>query len=82
MKKIVLIEDDPDLYSLIQYNLEKDGFQFAGSQTGEGAMDLFRRERPDLIILDVMLPNASGLAICSAIRRNPELLSSRFSFAN
>ena len=40
MKKIVLIEDDCDLYSLLQYNLEKEGFQFAGSKTGKGATDL------------------------------------------
>ena len=56
MKKIVLIEDDADLYSLIQYNLEKEGFAMVGSQTGKGALELCRRERPDLVILDIMLP--------------------------
>src|SRR5260370_19284679 len=73
MKKIVLIEDDPDLYSLIQYNLEKEGFALAGAQTGKGAIDLCRRERPDLIILDIMLPDSDGLDICKGIRSNPEL---------
>jgi DNA-binding response OmpR family regulator len=73
MKKIVLIEDDQDLYSLIQYNLEKEGFGFAGAQTGKGALDLCRRERPDLIILDIMLPDSDGLEICKAIRANVEL---------
>lgn len=73
MKKIVLIEDDQDLYSLIQYNLEKEGFAMAGSQTGKGAIELFRRERPDLIILDIMLPDSDGLEICKAIRAHPEL---------
>jgi len=75
MKKIVLIEDDADLYSLIQYNLEKEGFAFAGSQTGKGAIELFRRERPDLIILDIMLPDSDGLELCKAIRAHPELAS-------
>jgi len=75
MKKIVLIEDDQDLYSLIQYNLEKEGFAVAGSQTGKGALDLCRRERPDLIILDIMLPDSDGLEICKAIRGNSELAS-------
>ena len=75
MKKIVLIEDDTDLFSLIQYNLEKEGFQFAGQQTGKAALELCKRERPDLIILDVMLPDSSGLEICKAIRGNPELAS-------
>jgi DNA-binding response OmpR family regulator len=73
MKKTVLIEDDPDLYSLIQYNLEKEGFAMAGSQTGKGALELCRRERPDLIILDIMLPDSDGLEICKAIRAHPDL---------
>jgi DNA-binding response OmpR family regulator len=73
MKKIVLIEDDPDLYSLIQYNLEKEGFAIVGSQTGKGALELFRRERPDLVILDIMLPDSDGLDICKGIRAHPEL---------
>src|SRR5678809_784031 len=73
MKKIVLIEDDADLYSLIQYNLEKEGFAFAGSRSGRGAIDLCRREKPDLIILDIMLPDSDGLEICKSIRQHPEL---------
>ena len=73
MKKIVLIEDDADLYSLIQYNLEKEGFTMAGAQTGRGAIDLCRRERPDLIILDIMLPDSDGLEICRSIRNHSEL---------
>jgi DNA-binding response OmpR family regulator len=73
MKKIVLIEDDSDLYSLVQYNLEKEGFTVVGSQTGKGALELCRRERPELIILDIMLPDSDGLEICKGIRANPEL---------
>src|ERR1041385_8264859 len=73
MRKIVLIEDDADLYSLIQYNLEKEGFTLAGLQTGKGALELCRRERPDLIILDVMLPDSDGLELCKAIRANSDL---------
>jgi DNA-binding response OmpR family regulator len=73
MKKIVLIEDDADLYSLIQYNLEKEGFTVVGSQTGKGALEMCRRERPDLIILDIMLPDSDGLDICKGIRAHPEL---------
>ena len=73
MKKIVLIEDDTDLFSLLKYNLEKEGFQMAGSQTGKGAIELCRRERPDLILLDIMLPDSDGLDICKGIRSHPEL---------
>src|ERR1700680_2748777 len=73
MKKIALIEDDTDLYNLVQYNLDKEGFQVVGSQTGKGALDLCRREHPDLVILDIMLPDSDGLEICKGIRANPEL---------
>lgn len=74
MKKIVLIEDDADLFALLKYNLEKEGYVVAGSQTGRGAIDLCRRERPDLILLDIMLPDSDGFEICKGIRRNSELV--------
>ncbi len=73
MKKIALIEDDSDLFALVKYNLEKEGFAFVGSQTGRGALDLFRREKPDLILLDIMLPDSDGLDICKGIRSHAEL---------
>ena len=73
MKKIVLIEDDSDLFALVKYNLEKEGFAMAGSQTGKGALELCRRERPDLIILDIMLPDSDGLEICKGLRNHSEL---------
>ena len=73
MKKILLIEDDSDLFALLKYNLEKEGFAVAGAQTGKGAIELCRRERPDLIILDIMLPDSDGLDICKGIRAHPSL---------
>ncbi|MCC6342483.1 MAG: response regulator transcription factor [Bryobacterales bacterium] len=73
MKKIALIEDDADLYALLKYNLEKEGFGVVGGQTGKGAIELCRRERPDLILLDLMLPDSDGLDICKGIRSHPEL---------
>lgn len=73
MKKIVLIEDDADLFALLKYNLEKEGFALVGSQTGKGAIELCRRERPDLVLLDIMLPDSDGLDICKGIRNHSEL---------
>ncbi len=73
MRKIALIEDDADLYALVEYNLKKEGFTVVGAQTGRGVIELCRRERPDLILLDVMLPDSDGLELCKAIRQNPEL---------
>src|SRR4030088_2176698 len=73
MKKIALIEDDSDLYALLKYNLEKEGFALVGSQTGKGAIELCRREKPDLILLDIMLPDSDGLDICKGIRSHSDL---------
>ena len=73
MKKILLIEDDTDLFSLLKYNLEKEGFSLTGLQTGKGALELCRQVRPDLILLDIMLPDSDGLDICKGIRKDPDL---------
>lgn len=73
MKKILLIEDDADLFSLLKYNLEKEGFSLTGLQTGRGAIDLCRQVRPDLILLDIMLPDSDGLDVCKGIRKDPDL---------
>ncbi len=80
MKKILLIEDDTDLCALLKYNLEKEGFVFSGSQTGKGALDLCRQFRPDLILLDIMLPDYDGLEICKAVRKDPDLLATPIIF--
>src|ERR1700691_1030706 len=73
MKKILLVEDDSDLFSLLKYNLEKEGFAVSGLQTGKGAVELCRQVRPDLILLDIMLPDSDGLDICKGIRKDTDL---------
>ena len=73
VKKILLIEDDSDLFALLKYNLEKEGFTLTGQQTGRGALELCRQVRPDLILLDIMLPDSDGLDICKGIRKDPDL---------
>ena len=73
MKTVALIEDDTDLFSLLKYNIEKEGFRFTGSQTGKDALELCRRERPDVIILDIMLPDSDGIEICRSVRSSPDL---------
>lgn len=73
MKKIVLIEDDPDVFNLLKYNVEKEGFKLVGQARGSGALELCLLERPDLIILDIMLPDCDGFGICRMVRRDPQL---------
>jgi DNA-binding response OmpR family regulator len=73
MRKIVLIEDDSDLVALLRYNLQKEGFQCSDAQTGKSALELCRQVRPDLVLLDIMLPDCDGLEVCKKIRADSEL---------
>ena len=60
-------------FRCLKYNLEKEGFTLTGLQTGKGALELCRQVRPDLILLDIMLPDSDGLDICKGIRKDPDL---------
>src|SRR5579871_2772410 len=80
MKKILLIEDDSDLLALLKYNLEKEGMALTCSPTGKGALELCRQARPDLILLDIMLPDNDGLEICKAVRKDPDLAATPIIF--
>lgn len=73
MKKVAIVEDDPDLFALLKYNLEKEGFGVVGTQIGKEALELCSREKPDLLLLDIMLPESDGLQVCRQIRAHPKL---------
>jgi two-component system, OmpR family, phosphate regulon response regulator PhoB len=74
MRKILLIEDDSDLVALLRYNLEKEGFRCVDAQTGLGAIEFCRQARPDLVLLDIMLPDCDGLEICKKMRADSALV--------
>lgn len=65
---IHVIEDEPDIAKLIEYNLGLEGFQVTVSQTGEKGLEKVRRDPPDLILLDLMLPGLDGLEVCRRLR--------------
>jgi phosphate regulon transcriptional regulator PhoB len=69
-KKILIVEDEHDVIKLLKYNLEKEGFRVNYTTDGSLALAEIRRDEPDLIILDLMLPGLDGLEICRQIRRN------------
>jgi two-component system alkaline phosphatase synthesis response regulator PhoP len=72
MSKILIVDDEQDIVELLSYNLEKERFSIVKAYDGEAALGLVRSEKPDLMILDLMLPKMNGLDVCKAIRRNPE----------
>lgn len=72
MSKIFIIEDDPDILELVQYNLEKDGFTVETATNGESGLRDVAKSKPDLLILDLMLPGMDGLEVCRRLRRLPQ----------
>ncbi len=72
MSKILIVDDEKDIVDLISYNLQKEGFSIAKAYDGEAALHSLKKQNPDLIILDLMMPKMNGLDVCRAVRRNPE----------
>ena len=75
MAKILIVDDEKDIANLLSYNLEKEGFSTVKAYDGEAALKMVKMQKPDLIILDLMLPKINGLDVCRALRRNPETAS-------
>ncbi len=69
---ILVVEDEDSLATLLQYNLEKEGYDVAVAGDGEEALLLVDERLPDLIVLDWMLPKVSGIEVCRRIRQRPE----------
>jgi two-component system phosphate regulon response regulator PhoB len=72
---ILVVEDEAALVTLLRYNLEREGFRVAEARDGEEALLMAREQKPDLVILDWMLPLLSGLEVCRQLRRGPETRS-------
>ncbi|MGA3207905.1 MAG: response regulator [Syntrophales bacterium] len=72
-KKILIVDDEKDIVDLVSYNLEKEGFTTIKAYDGESALKLVDAKKPDLVILDLMLPGVRGLEVCKFIRKNPEI---------
>ncbi|MBW1971229.1 MAG: response regulator [Deltaproteobacteria bacterium] len=72
-RKILIIEDETDLVELLSYNLKKEGFSTISCTDGWKALNIVRKEKPDLILLDLMLPGLSGIEICKMIREDKKI---------
>jgi len=67
--KVLVVEDDPNLLEALKYNLQKESYDVVITIDGEQAIAIARREKPDLVILDVMLPKMNGFEVCSILRK-------------
>jgi DNA-binding response OmpR family regulator len=70
MEKILIIEDEPDIATTIKYALEQEEYWVAVAHSGEKGLEKAMRENPDLVILDLKLPNLPGEEVCRQLRKN------------
>ena len=69
-KKVFIVEDEPDLRDTLQYNFENEGFKVKSFPNGESFLETIKNDKPNLVILDLMLPGISGLDVCRNLRMN------------
>lgn len=70
--KILVVEDEPDIRKLVHYNLVQERYKVMEAEDGEHALKIVERDKPNLVILDLMLPGLSGLEVCKVLRERPE----------
>ena len=70
VQRILVVDDEEDLLELVRYNLSKEGYQVECVATGEDALKAARRQPPDLIVLDLMLPSVDGLEVCRRLKND------------
>ncbi len=73
MTKLLIVEDDQTLRETLVYNLTREGYAVIEAGTGVAALDLAREHKPDLVLLDVMLPELDGLTVCRALRHEMDV---------
>lgn len=78
--KILLVDDEPDILEFLSYNIEREGFEVHTAQNGREAIDIAKKIKPHLIILDVMMPEMDGVETCDAIRNDPVIKNTIVAF--
>ncbi len=71
-ENILVVDDEKDIVELLQYNLEKEGYKISAALSGEQCLENVKNELPDLILLDLMLPEIDGLDVCKFLKNNPQ----------
>ena len=77
---ILLVDDEPDILEIVGYNLSSEGYHVITAENGAKAVKLAKKKTPDLIILDVMMPEMDGIEACEQIRKIPELQNTIITF--
>ncbi len=72
MAKILVVDDEASIVNIICYSLMKDGYEYITANDGEEGLDLFYKEKPDLVLLDIMMPKMDGYSVCKKIRESSD----------
>lgn len=78
--KVLLVDDEPDIVELLKYNLEREGYAVSSALNGRDALRVAKAERPDLIVLDIMMPGMDGVEVCNQLRQLPEFKKTLITF--
>jgi two-component system alkaline phosphatase synthesis response regulator PhoP len=78
--KILLVDDEPDILEILEYNLRKEGYEVATAENGEEGLKRAQEFKPNLIILDIMMPIMDGVEVCRQLRANKEFDSTVITF--
>ena len=70
-KKILIADDEPDILEIIQYNLQNEGYDVYTAKDGDDALMKAKQVKPELIILDIMMPKKTGVEVCEILRAQP-----------
>lgn len=80
MHKILLVDDEPDILEFMEYNLKKENYGIVKASNGREAIEKAKKEHPDLIILDIMMPEMDGIETCRMLREMPEFKNTMIAF--
>jgi two-component system alkaline phosphatase synthesis response regulator PhoP len=80
MDKILIIDDEEDIREILFYNLQKEGYEVFQAETGREGIELAIAKMPDLVLLDVMMPEMDGIEVCQHLRENPKTKNVRICF--
>ncbi|MBC7937736.1 MAG: response regulator transcription factor [Rhizobacter sp.] len=71
-RKVLIADDEPDILEIIQFNLQQEGYDVVTAKNGDEAIEKAKKTKPDLIILDIMMPGKNGIEVCNLLRMMPD----------
>ena len=82
MARVLAVDDDPTILRLLQVNLEMEGHEVLTAEDGHSALAVIRAERPDVVLLDVMMPEMDGFQVCESVRADPDIADTPIVFVS